>query len=182
MKVNRRRDSIVLLFIWGVILGCSQDIAPTPTSAVEPAKIKLPMAERKMVNVSSNGIVTTRLYRRSSPPPWEDGNQLYFRFEKEPEVGLWEVINWRVVNMHSENLFRITQELKTESVEMLIIPVTNYIGRVQKLGSPERPVLTTAADALVIDPRIPRSWFLEEPRNARTEGLKNNYPDFFRQN
>ena len=82
--------------------------------------------------------------------------------------------------MHSENLVAITQHLKTDALEMLIIPVTNYIGRAQKPGSPERPVVVMEADVLVADSRIPRRWFLEEPRNAETSGLKRNYPEYFR--
>lgn len=89
-------------------------------------------------------------------------------------------VNWSVVNIHAENLGEISKRLKTDSVEMLILPVTNFQGTVQDAGSPERTVLNNSAYALVTDARIPREWFLEGPRNESAGTVKSNYPNYFR--
>ncbi|MGZ8900259.1 MAG: hypothetical protein ACXW3Z_09205 [Limisphaerales bacterium] len=86
----------------------------------------------------------------------------------------------RVINVHAENLWEITKRLKIDSVEMLILPITNFQGTVQDAGSPERLVLHKSADALVTDARIPREWFLEGPRNESAGTVKSNYPNYFR--
>lgn len=90
-------------------------------------------------------------------------------------------VNCSVVNMHAENLEEITKLLKIDSVEMLILPITNFLGKIQDTGAPERTVLNKSCHALVTDPRIPGEWFLEEPRRETARTVKTTYPHYFRE-
>jgi hypothetical protein len=78
----------------------------------QEAKRSRPL-ERVIVQVT-NTISTAIGFRRSSPPPWEDGNYLTFHFRKASVPGqVEEWVSWGVVNMHSENSFEITRRLET---------------------------------------------------------------------
>ena len=107
-------------------------------------------------------------FTRTTPPPWSDGNTLFFHFREENIPGKLETwVYWTVVNIHADNLWEITKTLKTDSVEMLILPITNSQTSTQDSAAPPRPIRYKSAYALVIDPRIPKEWLrTKTPRRA----------------
>ena len=82
--------------------------------------------------------------------------------------------------MHSENLYAIAKILKTDHVEMLILPITNYQTTTQDSAAPARPIRYETANALVIDPRIPKEWLRTKPRDEQALQIAAAYPDYFR--
>jgi len=151
------------------LVGCSRnlvtDSAPEPVTTnmdQQEAKRSRPL-ERVIVQVT-NTISTAIGFRRSSPPPWEDGNYLTFHFRKASVPGqVEEWVSWGVVNMHSENFFEITRRLKMSSVEVHVLHTGASPAKVQEPGRPERTITTYGGYAVVTDPRIPRKWYLSEP-------------------
>jgi len=151
------------------LVGCSRSPGPNSTREAvttnmehQEAKLSLPL-ERVMVSVT-NTITTLIRFRRSSPPPWQDGNFLTFHFRKAPVPGqMEEWVSWGVVNMHSENFFEITRRLKMSSVEVHVLHTGASPAKVQEPGRPERTITTYGGYAVVTDPRIPGKWYLSEP-------------------
>jgi hypothetical protein len=141
---------------------------------------------RVMVSVETaqkTSITTQMLFFHDSPPPWKLGNALGLRGEKASVSGQtndWQY--WRVINMHTENFFEVARRMRMSSVEVHLIQI-----RVEELGRPDE---RTANYAIVTDARIPRNWYLFEPRvnfsdRTRLEAktvreLKAAYPENFR--
>ena len=140
-------------------------------------------AERIMVNLTNTpGMQTLKGFTWNKPYPWPDGNWSVFRFRitnAPSEIETWA--SWQVINIYSENLHEITKRLGTKTVEMLILPITNYQGTMQDAGGAERPIIQQNAYALVCDPRIPRDWFVFTPINTRENArqIKAAYPECF---
>ena len=140
-------------------------------------------AERIMVNLTNTpGMQTLKGFTWNKPYPWPDGNWsvFHFRITNAPtEIETWA--SWSVINIYSENLHEITRRLDTKTVEMLILPITNYQSTMQDAGGAERPILQQNAYALVCDPRIPRDWFVFTPINTRENArqIKAAYPECF---
>jgi hypothetical protein len=199
-------------------LGCSRVPAPVTTTARAPnagysptppkvnhaashATNSVPLPERLMVDITTNAQSTMIGFMGTRPlPPWPRGNWFSFSFQRAGAVGeidTWE--DWRVVNIHTENLNEITRRLGTKTVEMVILPVTNYQSIRVEIPPPapstnnktnltviERPVIHRTAYVVVTDTRIPREWFQFEPSWHNTidpetaRQIKAAYPASFR--
>jgi hypothetical protein len=127
--------------------------------------------ERFMVDITTNSQTTLVGYMgERPPPPWPRGNWLSFEFRHEPGAGQIETWDhWSVINIHTENLREITRRLGLKTVEMLILPVTNWPSTIVEVSSSgqttiqERSIIQKHAYAIVTDARIPREWFHFEP-------------------
>ena len=126
----------------------------------------------------TNYIMTAMLFRRTTPPPWTNGNTIDIHFE--PTIG--RLVSWRLVNMHAENLGEISRNLGINELELLVLHLEPEAGTVQETGKPERKVVIDRGYAMVSDARIPREWFLSDalapPEIARE--LERACPEFFR--
>lgn len=114
------------------------------------------------IPTASNWAQTEVGYVWNSPPPWPEGNCLSLY-----PTGISSGVSYHVVNMHAENFGAIVRKLGLNRVQVRIVPV----GASKKL--------------LIIDPRIPREWFLATgcPLCAPPElfnQLKARYPECFR--
>jgi len=99
-----------------------------------------------------------------------------------------------VINIHTENLNEITRRLGTKTVEMLILPITNYPTVISEARPNPRAnqtnddtfvgrhIIQKLAFALVTDPRIPREWFhFKPPLNPeKSRQIKAAFPAYFR--
>src|SRR5690606_29429617 len=134
------------------------------------------LAERRMIDISK-GQQTLIGFFNPPPYPRPRGNT-FLLFTHEPpgpdRPGRSEDI--RIVNINAENLSEIARRLKTKTLEMAVIPYTNSqsirtevqnLHEVQTASAPpkisEYPTLSISAYGIVIDSRIPRDWFQENP-------------------
>ncbi len=149
-----------------------------PSLALERVRVMVPLG-------FTNCAHTQCLIERSSPPPWQHGNFLAFTFRKVTAPGqMEEWAYWRVVNMHAENYCEITRRLKMSSVEVHVLHTGASHERHQELGHPERTITTDEGYAVVTDARIPREWYLYEPRgnvSKTLRALRAAYPENFRE-
>ncbi len=126
----------------------------------------------------TNSIMTAMRFERTTPPPWTKGNTIEIHFE--PTKG--QLVSWRVVNMHAENLGEISRRLGIKELELQVLHLEPETGTVQETGTPERKVEIDRGYAVVSDARIPREWFLSTalgpPEIARE--LEKACPEFFR--
>ena len=151
------------------LAGCSkQPVTDTArgevTTSVDHPKAELTHPWARFMAPVTNTTSTARLFRHTSPPPWDAGNFLTFRFFKAPVPGqMEEWVEWDVVNLHSENFAEITSRLKLTSVELHVLPTGSSLEKFQEHGRPERTITSSRGYAIVTDARIPQSWFLSEP-------------------
>ena len=162
---------------------------PPPVTSNKPAPVQetnaVPVARKLMVEMGPNSIVTLIGFNRTSPAPWERGNQLSFKFEPPTMYGNSDRGEyWDVINIHMENLAEIMKRLQAKTIEMTIVPVTNYETTVYEAKTAkERRVIENYPYALVVDARIPREWFLQEPfrvPKTKVQEIKATYPGSFR--
>src|SRR4051812_35359781 len=86
------------------------------TRAATTTNSSLPI---EIVAVSTtNTLVTLALYRRTTPPPWTNGNALSFHFKRH---NVEELVSWGVINMRGENFGEITRRLKMDTVEVAVV-------------------------------------------------------------
>jgi hypothetical protein len=97
--------------------------------------------ERMFVSVT-NVMVTSKLYRHTTAPPWNDGNALNFRFTKPHVAGAPEEEgSWSVVNMHGENFGTIVKRLKIKTVEVAVFHTAKSSATLQETGKPEHRIV-----------------------------------------
>lgn len=126
----------------------------------------------------TNSIMTTMRFQRTTPPPWTNGNTIDIQFE--PTKG--QLVSWRVVNMHAENLGEISRRLGIKELEMLVLHLEPETGTVQETGKPERKVEIDRGYAVVSDARIPREWFYTSAKGPPevVGDLPKMLPEYFR--
>ena len=170
------------------LVGCSKN--PVPDAAREPVttkigqeEAKLPFSlERVMVPVT-NSQTTGILFRRTSPPPWRDGNYLTFYFRKPAVPGQPEEwASWKVANIHTENFGEITHRLGLKAVEVSVLHTAKSSIRIRPAHGPERAAIQDECYAVITDIRIPREWLRTVPGadRATATDLHAAYPRSFR--
>ncbi len=178
ISTPRRLEARGLTRVVGLLLaafvggaGCSRD--PTPEVANKKAPTDRTDSrdtlslEREWVRVT-NVISTTIGFKRNSPPPWTNGNNLTVRFRKTPVPGQDEEwASWSVVNIHSENFAEITRRLKLDLIELRVWHLRKIPISIQPTGGVARNASQDDGYALVTDARIPRKWFLAHARGDR---------------
>ncbi len=161
----------------------TESAASNPRPIAEPSVVRPLALERMMLSLSQTpSSMTAMAFRRTTAPPWNEGNTWEFRPIIPASPGRQEEhADWQVVNIVAENLGEITRRLGIDELEVHVLhrrQPTEY----QETGRPARTILTDAGYALVTDRRIPKDWFVWEPRCDRETGrrLKAEYPEAFR--
>ncbi|MGZ8900258.1 MAG: ERCC4 domain-containing protein [Limisphaerales bacterium] len=91
MRTNGNLCVFILSFVILLLsLGCPNPVTPNSTAVPNASKVMQPIPERRMVNIRTNGIVTAMGLRRTTPPPWPNGNQLVYQFREAPLPGQME--------------------------------------------------------------------------------------------
>ncbi len=190
------RDMRTKLVWTGLLLGvfggssCDSESAhPSATPGAAAARAVAVVApepldlERQLISLSKTpGSVTAMNFYRTTSPPWEKGNTRAIRVVL-PAVkgGVEEHANWRIVNIHAENLTEITRRLGIDLIEVQILH-RRQAAEIQETGRLARKIIADNGYALITDRRIPNEWLLVEPRCKREIGrqLQEQYPDAFR--
>jgi hypothetical protein len=119
---------------------------------------------RFIVSAANTGQTLVRFFYKT-PPPWPRGN--CFEVSSKPRwvgpVGGFQTTSWRVCNMHAENFSAVVPRLKPQEVQ------------IQRVDG---------GRCLIIDPRIPREYLLNEPSPACTQvpesqAFLRQYPEHF---
>ncbi|WP_146450291.1 hypothetical protein [Bythopirellula polymerisocia] len=125
--------------------------------------------------------------RHQTLPPWEQGNELRISFTKAAEVdSVEERAEWRIVNMHAENFDLITDALKMDAVEVVVLNNRKAYGSYRSVdnGWVQKPLVYDVGYAIVSDARIPSKWFLTEPPGDMDEEARKvlvaTFPKSFR--
>jgi len=141
--------------------------------------------ERLVVPLTNNTVSTLMFVDLTPPPPWERGNYLKFCFRKSgASNGSEEWVFWDVLNIHAENFFEITRQLKATDVELHVF--TRGLSLPSVHGAEDRRNAFQHHGYVVItDNRIPREWFLKEPRNPGVDSdirsaAQARFPESFR--
>jgi hypothetical protein len=162
----RGADLALLLVV--ASLSTSEMEGQPPTSPAAQRSSTDPKCERAIVSLT-NAATTLVGFRRTTPPPWRDGNVYSFEFRKTEHKGPRPELraSWKVVNINTENLVEICKRLRISEVELHVWHITTETRTAQETGKPERPILVDLGYAIVTDPRIPRKWFFPDPGLAR---------------
>jgi hypothetical protein len=118
---------------------------------------------RVTVDLSALSFITTLMgVHYTNPPPWRSGNGLELSSKTNADSGLPEG-EWKLANMHAENYFEIIKLRNFQTLEFGLMPDHR---------------------CFVVDPRVPREWFLDQPSGelAQRLSLRTRFPNLFRNN
>jgi len=193
-KDKRFHQDVFPLIILGLgcLVGCSREEALPEGSQTEgstPATNEVLQStgvwERLVVPLTNNTVSTLMFVDLTPPPPWERGNYLKFCFRKSGASNdSKEWVFWDVLNIHAENFFEITRQLGLTNIELHVFPRTVPPPSIGEAD--DRPnAFQVHGYAVITDSRIPRKWFLKEPRPGGADsGIRSaaqaGYPESFR--
>jgi hypothetical protein len=143
-----------------VVVGCQDQLEPDATDPNEAIASLNPTDAALVVRVPAKATETTLVGMLSkNPPPWVKGNCI----KVSPTPELREAERWHVANMHGENFNAFVAKVSIKAIRVL-----PFEGRY----------------CLIVDPRVPREWFLDVPCDQCVRGPVRDkitsYPQFFR--